>query len=186
MPTVHQYVMGLTPYTLASMADTASPDSTTSPGADWLQTIAHDFADMAEDIDDDDDASDTIHERADALVPIYTYDIWATFTDLGAWGEDPTDLGWSGEDMEKGAQVCLYIVAERLLSALLEDWRENNREALSDSHFSHDQQLHAVILAMPEEVFTAFTAEFPEWDQRVWTAHETWLDTETMGVDADW
>ena len=32
--------------------------------------------------------------------------------------------------------------------------------------------------------FLAILAEFPEWNQRVWSG--SWLDTDAMGVDPEW
>jgi hypothetical protein len=68
-----------------------------------------------------DDDSDAVGEMADGAVPVYTADVWRTFVDLGAWAEDPTELGVDGSDMEQAAKVCLYLIGERLASTLLDD-----------------------------------------------------------------
>jgi hypothetical protein len=108
-----------TPWQLARMADCADPDSLLSPGAIFLRDI-YDAATSERDQYDDDD-SDAAHSIADDIVPQATYDVWQTFTDLAAWTEDPTDLGFDGTDMEQGAKVCLYIIAERLALAVMEE-----------------------------------------------------------------
>jgi hypothetical protein len=67
------------------------------------------------------DDNGAISEAADSAVPIYTHTLWVVFADLKAYQEDPTELGFEGEDMTKGAQVCLYMIAERGIRALCED-----------------------------------------------------------------
>lgn len=67
------------------------------------------------------DYSGAVHERADAAVPTYTRQVWSVFSDLGAFTEDPTELGFNGSDMEQGAKVCLYMIAERVLHGLLSE-----------------------------------------------------------------
>lgn len=108
-------MMASTVWQLARLADCADPDTDASPGAAWL----HGVEAAAQEIEDEDEVS----ELADQLVPIYTAEVWSVFTDLGAYNEDPTDLGCDGSDMEQAAKVCLYIIAERLLHALKEDAR---------------------------------------------------------------
>jgi hypothetical protein len=108
-----------TAYRLANMAGCAGPDSATSAGADFLQEIADAVIERLEDGSFDDDTS---HEIADSAIPVYTNDVWRTFADLCAWVEDPTELGFDGSDMEQRAKVCLYIIAERLVSAIRDDY----------------------------------------------------------------
>lgn len=106
-----------TVWQLAGLAGCSSPDSVNSAGAAWLVRVARDAVELAE--DQADDLTDGIAERADANVPIYTHDLWATFVDLGAYQEDVSELIGAETDMEKLAQVALYMIAERLLAALL-------------------------------------------------------------------
>lgn len=101
-------------YQLANMANVASPDSLESPGARFLLRIASDVADW------DEPDKDAASEIADGAVPIYTYEMWQTFVDLAAWQEDVDEFG-PIEDMEKGAQVALYLIASRLANALIEE-----------------------------------------------------------------
>ena len=128
-----------TAYALAGPADTYSPDSETSPGARFIEHVAADVAERityrladGEPFDVDTFNDDDRHEIADGAVPIYTAHLWATFTDLGAWTEDPTELGFDGSDMEKAAQVCLYMIAERLAGALADHVAEVLAEADED------------------------------------------------------
>jgi hypothetical protein len=107
-----------TVWQLAGLAGCSSPDSVDSAGAAWLVRVARDAEELAE--DQGDDLTDGIAERADSNVPIYTHELWSIFVDLGAYQEDVSELIGAGTDMEKMAQVALYMIAERLLSALLE------------------------------------------------------------------
>ena len=106
------------PYVLSGMADCASPDSEDSPGARFLTMVADS---VVEAVENDDDRDDIPWTAADQCVPIYTYDVWRTFTDLGAWQEDPTEYGADGSDMEQAAKVCLLMIGERLAAAVLDD-----------------------------------------------------------------
>ena len=126
-----------TTWQLANMAGCSGPDRpdhygfeprTTvpfppSPGAEFLRRIARD---IEEGIDYNpgartpEDLEDLVHETADNAVPVYTHQKWATFVDLAAYNEDPTELGFDGSDMGKGADVCLYLIASRLAGALIE------------------------------------------------------------------
>ena len=106
-----------TPYELARMAGCSDPDGVDSPGAQFLRDVWH-----AATRDRDayaDDVSDAAHDIADSAVPVYTRDVWATFTDLGAWAEDPSELGYDASDMEQAAKVCLYLIGQRLAGLLL-------------------------------------------------------------------
>ena len=105
-------------YVLARMADCASPDSLESMGARFLTAVAESTLDA---IQYDDDRDEIPWTAADQCVPIYTYDVWRTFVDLGAWQENPTDYGADGSDMGQTAKVCLFAIGERLSAAMLED-----------------------------------------------------------------
>jgi hypothetical protein len=105
-----------TAWQLARLADCLDPDSTESPGAAFLDGVEADYWERRE--DDDYDADDTPHEIADAAVPVYTHDLWATFVDLGAYQQDPSELGADVSDMTQCASVALYMIAARLVRAL--------------------------------------------------------------------
>ena len=124
---VLEAVNDLNPYHLAAEAECSTPDSLTSAGARMLTSVQDAFAEALESaLDDDPDldvidwANDEAHEIADNAPDVYTATRWAEFVDLGAYNEDPTDLGFDGSDMEAGAGICLYIIAERLVHRLAE------------------------------------------------------------------
>lgn len=109
----------LTAWQLANMADCLSPDSLTSPGAGWLQRVARDAVELLE--DQADDLTDGIAELADSSVPVYTHELWQVFVELGGYQEDVSELLGSERDLTKCASVALYLIAERLLTALVQD-----------------------------------------------------------------
>lgn len=120
-------------YVLAGLAESGSPDERDSAGATFLLGVASavgemlDYKPLAEGMDASEYA-DEISELADSAVPVYTHTIWTTFVDLAAYQEDPTELA-DMSDIQGAAKVCLYIIAERLAYALL-----NERiEALADA-----------------------------------------------------
>jgi hypothetical protein len=111
-----------TVWQLARRAECLDPDSSTSPGAKFLEAVASEAGEIiGEDFEPLADVVDVIHERADALVPVYTYERWQVFTDLGAWEQDIADYETGSSDMTEAAGVALYIIAERLLQDLLTD-----------------------------------------------------------------
>ena len=121
-----------TTWHLAILADCADPDrhdgigydpdagtANPSPGAKFLrsvETATYEAIDHAGE-DFDPDNFDT-HEIADGAVPVYTSERWAVFVDLAAWQEDPDGLD-AGGDMTDRAGVYLYMIAERLASAIV-------------------------------------------------------------------
>lgn len=110
----------LNAFELARLADVASPDASDSPGAQWLehvQLVARELVSANPGVDAD-DLADAISEGADSAVPIYTHERFQVFVDLAAYTEDVTDFG-PIEDMEQGAGIALYMVAERLIRALI-------------------------------------------------------------------
>ena len=119
------------PFFLADKAGCGSPDGMDSPGARFLADIARDVAEWVGQWNTPDDTRDALSdigdqasEMADRAVPIYTHERWATFTDLAAWDEDPSELGVDGSDMTAAAGVALYMIAERLVYALAEELSE--------------------------------------------------------------
>ena len=119
-------------YFLAGMADCASPNTPESAGAVFLTRVAHDTLaalDYVDAVTDERETEDIPSEVADAAVPIYTHNVWATFTDLAAWQEDPTELMGGEFDMEQAAKVSLYMIAERLVWALLAEIRQAAEDA---------------------------------------------------------
>ena len=112
-------------FTSFDVPDAADPDAPEpSPGARFLHSVAVEVPNVRERVADGEDLGDVIHEVADAEVPIYTHQRWATFVDLAAYQEDLSE--WSDtvavDDLERGvAGVALYMIAARLLYALVED-----------------------------------------------------------------
>jgi hypothetical protein len=106
-------------YELANLADVPSPDSLESPGALFLLRIQETVNDYRN-YESVDDMADMVSEIADGAVPIYTYEKWQTFTDLAAWtqAEDVMEFG-PITDMDQGATLALYVIAERLASQLV-------------------------------------------------------------------
>lgn len=118
----------LNPFVLARMADVATPDAPDSPGGDWLDTVYVSALEIIEDYEDDDERRDAIAERAGSVVPVYTHLRWEVFVDLAAYNEDPTELGADPSDMNQCAGVCLYLIAERLMAAVIEDAEDADDE----------------------------------------------------------
>lgn len=128
----------LTTWQLAKHAETTDPDAhdgigfpnyessqaTPSAGAKFLRRVADTADEIADEIEAGtvDDLDDRIHEEADAAVPIYTHEMWTTFVDLAAYTEDVSEFASGDEEMDRLAAVALYIIAERLLQALVREW----------------------------------------------------------------
>ena len=114
---------------LASMAGCSSPDNATSPGATFLERVQSATVEAVRwSVEHDEGATldgyrdaGTDTEIADGAVPIYAHALWSTFVDLAAYSEDLGDVGGSSGDMEQDARVALYMIAERLVHAILED-----------------------------------------------------------------
>jgi hypothetical protein len=104
-------------FALARLADCADPDSASSPGGRWLLGIAEGVAERCH----DEDRHDLAHEIADSAVPVYTADLFAVLVDLAAYREDVADLVDAGDDLTRRASLALYVVAERLALALLDE-----------------------------------------------------------------
>lgn len=104
---------------LVNLAECASPDSPTSAGATFLTDVRDAVADLFEEDAIDGLLEDRIFEIADNAPDIYTVGRWAEFIDLAAWNEDPQDVGGS-TDMTDMAAQCLFAIAERLATRLLE------------------------------------------------------------------
>lgn len=134
-----------TVYSLAGDADCASPDSETSPGARLLTHVRDAVTDLIEydpdawreAVDTDDvqslDYNGAVSEIADGAPSVYTNTRWTEFADLAAWQEDPTELGFEGSDMTQAAGICLYMIAERLAWALIEEAKDNTPDADEDN-----------------------------------------------------
>ena len=118
-------VNGMTANALARDAECYSPDGPGSPGAAFLARVRDDMVEQIESADDGSgylrNMNDAMSEVADSAVPTYTSDLWETFADLGAWTEDPSELGADCSDMGQAARTCLFLIAERLAGAIVID-----------------------------------------------------------------
>ncbi|WJN62770.1 Ocr-like antirestriction protein [Streptomyces phage phiScoe15] len=125
-------IKGRSAFSLASDADTLSPDSDTSVGADFLRSVRdsvieavewrveHDElteAEAAEEVRD----GDAIGEIADGAPSVYTHQLWSEFLDLGGYNEDLEPHELNLDDLSKIPGIALYHIAWRLASVLLEE-----------------------------------------------------------------
>lgn len=104
-------------WSLAELADVASPDNTESPGGKWLSSIRHAAIEGHDRIGTGEEPYDIAHELADDGVPIYTHKKWSVFLDVCAYQEEPEQGEWPS-DLDKVASVALYQIAERLILAI--------------------------------------------------------------------
>lgn len=104
-------------------ADCASPDNESSAGAKFLQHVVDDTVELIESAGDSFDA-DTIDDDgsvgriADNAPNVYTSTKWAQFVDLAAWQEDVSELAGEETNLDKLASIALYMIAERLATAI--------------------------------------------------------------------
>ena len=119
-------IKGYTTWTLQRLAECMTPDSKESAGSVFLARVRDDVVERVDDYPAEDferETEDLAHEIADAAVPVYTGEKWATFTDLGAWEEDVSDFGVVG-GLDNLGSAALYVIAERLVCALLSELAE--------------------------------------------------------------
>lgn len=126
-------VRALNRFQLARLADlTSDPDSPESAGTKFLARVRDAIVEGAHErlvdeqgcIVDDDEATDFVHEIADEAPSIYTHEVWAQFVDLCAYHEDLEGYVDESTDMESRARVALYLIAERLALALVDEVRD--------------------------------------------------------------
>ncbi len=110
---------------LSNIAECSGPDKLDSPGAKFLLGV-QDAVNELDEIDPD-NLYDPAHEIADSAPDVYTYPKWQQFVDLAAWQEDLSEYG-PLEDMDKGASICLYMIAERLAVALMQERYDSTTE----------------------------------------------------------
>ena len=134
-----------TSWNLARLAECSDPDAHDgrgfdhydgppvegSPGAQWLRHVENAAGDILGDAESlADNPGDTLaeradyngrlHETADGAVPDYTHERWQVFVDLCAYQEDTDELAGPDTDMNDRAGIALYMIAERLLRAILD------------------------------------------------------------------
>lgn len=111
---------------LASLAQCLEPDSSGSPGADFLVTVRDALQQQIENAGTTGDRArdfDILHEIVDGCVPVYTHELWKVFVDLGAYNE-MIDYHAEWGDMTRCATAALYQIGERLAYALWGDRSE--------------------------------------------------------------
>jgi hypothetical protein len=121
---------------LANLAECGEPSHDT-PGHAFLNEVRdgvcelfEEIADELDDVDDFDriDDNGALHEIADGAPSVYTARKWSQFVDLSAFWEDPSEFG-DFENMDKAGGVALYMIADRLARALVDEVREAVDEA---------------------------------------------------------
>lgn len=132
-----------TVWALARLATVADPDTPDSPGARWLRQVEASAQVL---IDDEATGSDDISEQADLVVPVYTHERWTVFVDLCAYSEDISELsgGRISSDsnaLTEAAGWALYLVAERLIRALIEAGPVEPCEYPEDRTGEHDHSV---------------------------------------------
>lgn len=103
---------------------------------DFLCSVRDSVLEATDEIDTEDwdlemvdNYSGRADEIADAGPSIYTWEMWSQFIGLRAWQEDISDLSGGETDMQKLAQMALYVIAERLVRALAERIAEEIEES---------------------------------------------------------
>ncbi|WJN63479.1 Ocr-like antirestriction protein [Streptomyces phage phiScoe56] len=125
-------IKGRTAYSLAVDADTLSPDSDTSVGADFLRSVRDSVIERVEWLVEHDELSlveaaeevrdgDALGEIADGAPSVYTHRAWSEFLDLGGYNEDLEPHEISGDNLNQVPGIALYHIAYRLASHLLEE-----------------------------------------------------------------
>lgn len=117
-------ISDLTVYELASLADTYADNEDAEGFLDGIRIGVLEAADYIEADDWEremvEDYSGQAHTIADGAPSIWTMQKWTEFVGTRAYHEDPVgEFGHSGEDMDQLASVALYMIAQRLVAALV-------------------------------------------------------------------
>ena len=118
------------PYILARLADCATPDNPSSPGAAFLLDVADAYGDARGNADDGsadtDDLPFTIADEACyRLESRGTHGLILAAVDLCAYREDVSDYTEPTTDAHHLLQTGLYVIAARLVHALQTETDEN-------------------------------------------------------------
>jgi hypothetical protein len=112
------------------MADCGDPDSHESAGMGFLTSVRDAVVEGIEDgtfVPDGegrDDDNGAVHVIADNAPDVSTHTRWREFVDLAAYFEEPEISDAWPEDLTEAAGVALFQIAERLVYAILREWRE--------------------------------------------------------------
>lgn len=101
----------------------AAPDTSESAGSVFLEHVWDAWQDREAYGYDDGEDDELIHAIADAVVPVYSYPIWATYVDLCAYRVDMSEYAdginlSEPTALERHAGATLYVVARLMLEAL--------------------------------------------------------------------
>lgn len=120
-------------YGMQDHCGVSTPDSDSSPGADWLYWL-HNAVSEAWDSgrfgpDSGEDETDVISEIADAHIPIYTHNRWQVFTDLCLYSEDVELYGdTDNADKLTGAIASVFSeIANWGMNSWISEKRENSK-----------------------------------------------------------
>ena len=152
-------INNLNAYQLARIVDTAQPDALNSPGAKFLASVRDSLVEWVEYVRDTYDvqslpetAQDNAIDQVDANVPVYTHQLWQTFTDLAAYDDESADE-YDGGTMTEKASYILARIAERLFVALAEEYVsayvEAQDEALGECDADDDSECNGACVSRP-------------------------------------
>jgi len=127
-------------YALADEVRCSDPDSSSSPGAQFLSGILETLLGSVNDLFTADEPSNMLTEMADGLVPSYASRIWEVFTDLGAYDYD-NDYGLTegSGSMTRAASVILYSIASDLVNILYPELERIARDIAGTSEDDDDE-----------------------------------------------
>lgn len=110
-------ISAMSVWQLARFAECQDPSNESTEGAVFLDSTRRSVIESLRDLEDISDWDEnTTHEIADSAPDVYTHRRWLEFVDLCAYREDLSD--YSGE-MTDLAGIALYLIAERLVNALI-------------------------------------------------------------------
>ena len=111
-------------YELARLADCARPNTTDSPGGQFLDLVRLGFIEELGrgEFSSDTLRDDTFREIADSAPDTYTHARWLQFVDLSAYEEEvPPEI----TDWTEAAAWPLVEIAHRLLCALWDEYEQD-------------------------------------------------------------
>jgi hypothetical protein len=108
------WLKSINAYYMASIIDSASPSSLSSPGAELLDGLRYYILEW---LNENDEPLDVV-QVVDSALPIYNHDIWETFVDLCAYNEDIEECATG--DMTQRASFALYLIGERFVTTFCE------------------------------------------------------------------
>lgn len=112
---------------LADRAGCGEPETTASPGAQFLLSVRDAFLEGRQRwLDGGEEQNDVVSELADSAIPAGIHERWWTFTDLRGWEQNTADLGDDFADLTQTAAIALYMIAESLMNALEDEINEDD------------------------------------------------------------